>query len=99
MAGETPEAEHHDDEANQAYWQGTLVVPSVFVNHVALMPNGVGLRLTFGETLPSGPIYPRSAVLIGDWQAYELWQLLGDSDAVRRVQNFIEAEKANESQT
>lgn len=96
---DTEEPDAREIEEARAFWQGTLVAPAIFSNHVVAMDLQGGVRVTFSETVHEGPALVRSAVMLSDFQAFQLWNMLEESAAVQRVRNFIADQQKNEPQT
>jgi len=89
------------DASVLAYWEGTFSAPAFFASQTAVLDIGVGVRVSFAESLGtnSSPVWTRVAVALADFQAYQLWEQLGNSEAVKRVQKFVAEQQANAAET
>lgn len=60
--------------------------PALTVNRMGIrvIPYNGGVRLSFAEQYEDGPVFFRTGVVMSEWNAYQLWELLGGTDVVKQ---------------
>jgi hypothetical protein len=72
-----------EEELWHALWDG----PAVSINRmgVNVIPEFGGVKLSFAEQYSdAGPVKWRAGVVMSEWHAYQLWELLGRMEPVQR---------------
>ena len=74
--------------------------PAPLANRIAVHSNTTGVRIAFAEQYdPDHASEFRSAVFLSEYQAWELWRLLGSLRGVQEAEMaFLEAEAESESE-
>jgi hypothetical protein len=82
-----------DDDAGEL-WEAIFKGPAPHATRFGIVPYYGYVRLGFGEQYQPGfPVEHRGAVTLSDYTLYELWKVLGQTDAVRAYREQEEAAK------
>src|SRR5690606_23520214 len=85
------------DISDRELWLGLFKGPAVAANRMSVFhtANNGGVRLSFGEQYDNAaPVEWRAGVVLSEWHAYQLWELLNNSVVVQHWKREVEEMQA-----